>query len=109
MAAGLPVVANPVGINRRLVVHGETGFLATGPAEWASAISQLARDPQLRRKMGDAGRRRVDRQFNAARWGPRFAAVVAEAARTDNNNKVTATKFGKDRGIRQFAGMGRPP
>jgi len=81
MAAGLPVVANPVGVNRRLVVHGETGFLATGPAEWASAISQLARDPQLRQQMGDAGRRRVDRQFSAARWGPRFAAVVAETAR----------------------------
>ena len=81
MAAGLPVVANPVGVNRRLVMHGQTGFLATGPAEWASAISQLARDPQLRQQMGDAGRRLVEEQFSVARWGPRFAAVVAETVR----------------------------
>lgn len=81
MAAGLPVVANPVGVNRHLVVHGETGFLATGPAEWASAISRLACDPPLRRKLGEAGRRLVERQFNVARWGPRFAAVVADTTR----------------------------
>jgi len=80
MAAGLPVVANPVGVSRHLVVHGETGFLAAGPAEWASAISRLACDPPLRRKLGDAGRRRVERRFSVARWGPRFAAVVAQTA-----------------------------
>jgi hypothetical protein len=81
MAAGLPVVANPVGVHRGLVVHGRTGFLATAPAEWASAISQLAGDPQLRAEMGVAGRRLVEAQFSVARWGPEFAAVVAATAR----------------------------
>ena len=28
MAAGLPVIANPVGMNRQMVVDGKTGFLA---------------------------------------------------------------------------------
>jgi hypothetical protein len=81
MAAGLPVVANPVGINRRMVVHGRTGLLACSPAEWAEAIARLAADPPLRREMGAAGRRFVQRRYAAARWAPKFAAVVDAAAR----------------------------
>ncbi|MFC1597495.1 glycosyltransferase family 4 protein [Planctomycetota bacterium] len=79
MAAGLPVVANPVGMNRRMVVHGRTGLLASTPAEWAAAIRRLAADPALRRQMGTAARRLVEEQFSVARWGPEFADVVARA------------------------------
>jgi glycosyltransferase involved in cell wall biosynthesis len=72
MAAGLPVVANPVGLNRTLVRHGETGFLATTPAEWADAVGRLARDPELRRRMGRAGRDLVEASYQvplgAAAW-----------------------------------------
>ena len=66
MAAGLPVVANPVGIQTDLVRHGETGFLAHTPDQWLEAISRLAHDPQLRRRMGRAGRQRVQRDFSVA-------------------------------------------
>ena len=52
MAAGLPVVANPVGMNRTMVVHGETGFLASTPQEWAAAITCLAADPACGGKWG---------------------------------------------------------
>lgn len=72
MAAGLPVVANPVGVQAELVVHGETGFLAQTPAAWTDAVRQLSCDPALRTRMGQAGRRRVEREFSvsqgAARW-----------------------------------------
>ena len=47
MAAGLPVVANRVGMNRHMVIHGETGLLADTPDEWAQAIARLAADPGL--------------------------------------------------------------
>ncbi len=48
MAAGLPVVANPVGMNREMVLHGQTGFLAETRDEWAQAVATLAADPALR-------------------------------------------------------------
>src|SRR5262249_43186604 len=38
MAAGLPVVANPVGPHRTLIRHGVTGFLAESAQEWKDAI-----------------------------------------------------------------------
>jgi glycosyltransferase involved in cell wall biosynthesis len=74
MAAGLPVIANPVGVQAEMVKHGETGFLARTPAEWIEAVRRLADDPQLRRRMGRAGRRRVESHYSvaagAARWAP---------------------------------------
>jgi len=77
MAAGLPVVANRVGMNRRMVVDGETGFLADTPREWAEVVGRLADDPQLRRRMGAAGRRLVEQQYGVEIWGRRFSDVLA--------------------------------
>lgn len=72
MAAGLPVVANPVGMHVRLVRPGVTGFLAETPAEWQEAVRRLAADPELRRRMGGAARQAVaaeyDVRIGAARW-----------------------------------------
>jgi glycosyltransferase involved in cell wall biosynthesis len=72
MAAGLPVVANPVGMHALLVRHGETGFLAETASEWIEAVQILARDPGLRQRMGQAGRARLEADYSlsvgAARW-----------------------------------------
>jgi glycosyltransferase involved in cell wall biosynthesis len=64
MAAGLPVIANPVGVQSALVRHGETGFLATTVDEWSNAVRRLAGDPELRRRMGRAGRDLVERGYS---------------------------------------------
>jgi len=72
MAAGLPVVVNPVGVHTDMVVHGETGFLAESPEDWIEAVGCLMHDRELRRRMGRAGRRRLETQFSvragASRW-----------------------------------------
>ena len=51
MAAGLPVVANPVGVHPEMIEHGHTGFLA-GQGDDADALTVLAADPELHRAMG---------------------------------------------------------
>ena len=66
MAAGLPVVANPIGVQKKMVRHGETGFLVETPDEWLQAIRWLARDPDLRRTMGLAGRKLVEAEYDVA-------------------------------------------
>jgi glycosyltransferase involved in cell wall biosynthesis len=72
LVAGLPVIANPVGVHVEMVRHGETGFLAQTPAQWIEAVRQLAHDAELRRRMGRAGRRLVETRYSvsvgAARW-----------------------------------------
>ena len=79
MAAGLPIVANPVGMNCEMVIDGRTGLLASTPDEWAEAVARLAADPALRRRLGQAGRQLVEQRFSVDAWGPQFARTVVDA------------------------------
>ena len=78
MAAGLPVVANSVGIHRKMIVDGESGFLADSPEEWAEAVFRLAENPALRQRMGAAARRSVEIDYNVLRWGPKVAKLLRD-------------------------------
>ena len=66
MAAGKPVVATEVGGVPELVMQGETGFLV--PSGDEATLSQALRgalgDPEARRRMGEAGRRRARQVFD---------------------------------------------
>ena len=76
MAAGLPVVANPVGVHREMVIHGETGLLASTPEQWAEAVARLAADPQLRNKLGAAGRYLVEKRYSVEAWKEKFVRIL---------------------------------
>ena len=73
MAAGLPVVASPVGFNRELVRHGVNGFLADSAEEWERYLTQLLNDRDLRRRMGQQGRQLVEKEFSLR---PMFAKLL---------------------------------
>jgi glycosyltransferase involved in cell wall biosynthesis len=66
MARGLPIVATRVGGNAEVVMDGDTGFLVPtmSPDVLAEKILLLWRDPERARRMGQAGRERVERFFN---------------------------------------------
>lgn len=81
MAAGLPVVANPVGMNREQVLDGQSGILATTPTQWAEAIVRLAADPALRQRMGQAGRQLVEQEYSVTRWADEFTRIVVGETR----------------------------
>ena len=76
MACAIPVVASPVGVNKDIVEHGVNGFLASSDAEWRGALNRLAADPALRKRMGDAGRTRVEERYSIQRYGPRMAELI---------------------------------
>lgn len=80
MAAGRPVVASPVGVNVTLVRHGVNGFLAEDEESWMEALGRLAADPDLRARMGAAGRRMVEERYNLAVATPPLAQALREAA-----------------------------
>ncbi len=82
MAAGLPVVANPVGVQTEMVRHGETGFLADTPEGWAAAVGKLARDPALRRRMGQAGRRLLEAEYSVRAGAARWVALLERLRRS---------------------------
>jgi sugar transferase (PEP-CTERM/EpsH1 system associated) len=66
MAARRPVVATDVGGNAEAVEAGVTGLLVppADPAALAAAISGLLRDPERAARLGEAGRRSLERRFS---------------------------------------------
>jgi len=79
MACGKPVVASPVGVNRQLVEHGTTGYLASGPEEWINAFRLLHDDANRAAEMGRAGRAKVERDYSLAAAAPRVRRILGEA------------------------------
>jgi glycosyltransferase involved in cell wall biosynthesis len=84
MAHGRPVVATPVGGLRDLVVDGETGLVvpARDPAALRAALERLLGDRELRRRLGEAGRRRAGERFSWPAVTDATLAAYAEAAGT---------------------------
>lgn len=79
MSAGVPVVADDVGMTSRVVGDGAAGLVARSPNDWNEALACLADSAPLRQRMGDAGRRRVERDFSVRRWAPTLADAIAGA------------------------------
>lgn len=69
MSARLPVVSTDVGGASEVVSDGTTGILVPPgrPDEYASAITRLIENPELRAAMGRAGRARVEDTFGMER------------------------------------------
>jgi rhamnosyl/mannosyltransferase len=78
MAAGLPCVTTELGTGTSFIVrHGETGLVVPpgDPQALSEAIRLLIADPQLSRRMGEAGRERVMREFTLERMAERVEIV----------------------------------
>jgi glycosyltransferase involved in cell wall biosynthesis len=84
MAAGLPVITNPVGVHPEMVTPA-TGILASTPEEWQAAVARLLSDAGLRRDRGRAGRARVEAEYSVAagarRWVELLETLEGRAAR----------------------------
>lgn len=84
-ASGVPVVAPNVGSMGELITDEDTGLLCpagSGAGVYAAQIVRLLEDPGLRRRIGDAGRRRV----------------VQDASLADTNELYTAALLGRTSG-----------
>ncbi len=82
MARGLPAVATAVGANPEVISDGEDGFLVPpgDPGLLEEKISALAGDPSLRRRIGRAGRRRVEDAFTREAMCRRYRDLYYEIA-----------------------------
>jgi glycosyltransferase involved in cell wall biosynthesis len=87
MAAGIPPVVSPIGVNAEIVIHGESGFHASNDKEWLEHLSLLITDAKLRAKVGLAARNRALRFYSRP--------ILAEAISTLVRRLTGRTNFGR--------------
>ena len=82
MAHARPVVATPVGGTPEVVLDGETGLLVPprDPRALAAALQRLVDDADLRRRLGEAGKRRAVERFSAGAMTSRMLELYDEVA-----------------------------
>ncbi len=80
MAMGKPVIATAIGGSLDQVVDGQTGYLVppADPAALAEKIRVLIQDPELRRRMGEAGTERVRMHFGVQRMLEKLETIYSE-------------------------------
>ena len=77
LAAGLPVVASPVGFQADLVREGDgIGFLPETPDEWEQVLMRLLQDRELCVAMGNKARSYAERRFSYPVVAPRWAEIL---------------------------------
>jgi glycosyltransferase involved in cell wall biosynthesis len=75
MAIGIPFVATAYGTNYRIMENGVQGFMAGTQQEWLKGLITLIDDVGLRKKMGLAGRKRVEERFSMEANYPKYLQV----------------------------------
>ena len=66
MAFGLPIVATKVGTTPLLISHEVDGLLVESQEEWVIALERLVREPELRRKLGQAARVKAVQKYSVS-------------------------------------------
>lgn len=81
MAAGLPIVAPPVGDVPFMVAPENAPFITDYPGEvrLRDAMQALIADPDLRRTVGDANRRKAQAEYDERQMIARYAALYESA------------------------------
>ena len=85
--SGAATIASPTGPFRRVIRHGETGFLADSPTEWHDALLELIDNPERRIRMArDA--------YHSILWpfGPQAQAQRMKLALTSLNGDDAAAR-----------------
>ena len=76
MAAGIPAVASPVGVNSEIIRHGMTGWLARTPDEWEFVLRKLMSEPGRQSAVVEAARNTVEQHYSVTSQLPRLIACL---------------------------------
>ena len=75
MALGIPTVCSSVGVNSAIISDGVNGMLADTKDEWIAKLKELISSPELRTRLGSAGRRTVEDKYSAESQAPRVLEI----------------------------------
>ena len=92
MSAGLAMIVTDVGGNAEAVVDDETGLVVAPrePKAISDAVLRLARDPEQRKRLGAAARRRVEEKFSIDRCVKAHVDLYQEMLDKFESRKIAA-------------------
>jgi len=64
MAAGMPALVAPVGVNKEIVEHGVQGYHCTTADDWKTYLVRLLEDSALRQQMGQDARQKIVESYS---------------------------------------------
>ncbi len=64
MSLGIATVMSPVGVNTEIIKDNFNGFLADSEDEWFEKLSHLVESFELRKRLGEEGRRTVEEKYS---------------------------------------------
>jgi L-malate glycosyltransferase len=79
MAFALPCVATEVGTTPMLIRDGENGLLVQSEDEWVEALEKLVRDPDLRRRLGQAARKDAVAKYSLDAIAGQYRTILQSA------------------------------
>ena len=77
MALGIPAVCSPVGVNTTIIRDGVNGLIATSEDDWVNQLSRLVRSPDLRQRLGKAGRETVETDYASSIHAERVFKILS--------------------------------
>jgi glycosyltransferase involved in cell wall biosynthesis len=86
-AAGVPVVASPVGIYKEIIRDGENGLLAANDSEWSEKLLMLIKSRELRHKIIAGGHKTVEEKFSLKAQAPRFVQIFGKPSKDMSEEK----------------------
>lgn len=77
LSLGIPAIASPVGVNRKIIENGENGFICDNEEEWFHALAGLIGDPELRARMGSHGRKKILSEYSIQSQHSKFLGLFS--------------------------------
>ena len=75
MAVGLPVVTNKVGAVGEIISSGKDGFIVSERQNYQNTLLKLMNDFELRKNIGKAARKKIEKKFNWKVVFPKWIAL----------------------------------
>ena len=74
----LPILASPVGVNKKILDHGNNGYFIRNKKQWEKYILKLKNNSILRKKMGLNGKKKILNEYNIKVYQKKYLEIIRE-------------------------------
>jgi glycosyltransferase involved in cell wall biosynthesis len=78
MACGKPVIASPVGVNKKILHESGAGTTAVTEIDWLKAIQDMKNDTELFNNYSEKGRPYIEEKYSCRQWAAKINEYFRE-------------------------------